>query len=80
MPYLVKKVEGEIFNNFIGENYFYKKLVGTIGLEDYVKLNNFIGFTQNFSSVIKVGLISSNTKNKYGLKSGDNVINLEISY
>jgi len=80
MPYLIKKIEGEIFDNFVGEIVFYKKIIGAIGLEDYVIVNNFIGFTQNFSNVIEVTNIRDNGNTKYGLHSKNNVINLEISY
>lgn len=80
MPYLIKKIEGEIFSNFIGDIIFYKEISGAIGLEDYIKLNNFIGYSQNFINVIEVEMIRINGNSKYGLTGKNNVINLEISY
>lgn len=78
MPYLVKKIEGNLLNFYETSPLLFKNISGVVGIEDFIKINNFIGFTQNFSQVIKVEEQLSLTN--YGLKHNLTTINLEISY
>ncbi len=78
MPYLVKKIEGNLLNFYETSPLLFKNISGVVGIEDFIKINNFIGFTQNFSQVIKVEGQLSLTN--YGLKHNLTTINLEISY
>lgn len=80
MPQLVKKIQGEILSDTIGESTLVKTIGGIIQQDDYVKLNGFIGlmqdlsnteFTQRMAKPIVFGLL-----NKYNLKE----MNLEIDY
>lgn len=78
MPYLIKKISGEILPNNEAEVKLLKLVKAKIGVEDYIDVDTLIGFTQNFSKVVNVELnpILSN----YGLKNNTNFTLFEISY
>lgn len=78
MPFLVKKIEGDLLDFFEGKAILFKNITGVLGQEDYVNVNKFIGFTQNFSNVILVENLPLLTN--YGLKHNLTTIELEISY
>lgn len=78
MPYIVKKISGEVLNFFEGECTYLKGITGVVGLEDYIHVNNFIGFTQNFSKVVEVEVLPE--IKYYGYKHNFEIIELEISY
>lgn len=80
MPKLIKKVEGELFDNPIGDVKYIKTVTGEIQVEDYINLNGFMGFLQNLSRVEETTslIIPIN----FGLKNNHNkpMITLEINY
>lgn len=78
MPYLVKKIVGEIFDNNEGQVGLLRILKAEIGVEDYIDVNTLIGFTQNFSKVVYAEDLPKITS--YGLKNNTNFTLLEISY
>ena len=80
MPQLVKKIQGEVINNIIGDVTFISSVYGEIQQEDFIKLGGFVAFLQNYSKVKEVTELTTPTQ--FGL---DNRLNLptnilEISY
>jgi hypothetical protein len=51
MPQLLKKVQGEILTNTIGNVSLISSVSGEIQQEDYINLNGFVAYLQNFSRV-----------------------------
>ena len=51
MPQLLKQVQGEILTNVIGDVTFVSSVYGKIQQEDYINLNGFIAYLQNFSKI-----------------------------
>ena len=51
MPQLLKKVQGEILTNVIGNVRFVSSVYGQIQGGDYINLNGFVAYLQNFSRV-----------------------------
>jgi len=69
MPIFYKKIEGSISNGIIGNILFIKNVYGDIQREDFINLNGFIAYTQNFSKIdytakliqpLNFGLINAN--------------------
>jgi hypothetical protein len=80
MPKLIKKIEGEFFETIIGDVIYSSSLTGEIQSEDYINLNGFIGYLQNFT---KVENLTELTKPiNFGLKNKYNIltVTLEIDY
>lgn len=81
MPQLIKKVEGEVFDNPIGEIQYISQITGEIQEEDYISLNGFIAYLQNL-----IRIETTTTKLikpvNFGLKNKFNkpMITLEIDY
>lgn len=78
MPYLIKKISGEILDNFEGNTSLVSQINAMLGVEDYIDINNFIGFTQNFTKVVEI--IKLPVLTEFGLKNKTNFLELEISY
>jgi hypothetical protein len=80
MPILIKKIEGEVFETIIGDIIYGSSLTGEIQSEDYINLNGFIGYLQNFSKIEELTEltkpVSFGLKNKYNI----GVVTLEIDY
>jgi hypothetical protein len=51
MPQLLKKVQGEILTNVIGDVRFVTSVYGQIQGEDFINLNGFVAYLQNFSRI-----------------------------
>lgn len=78
MPILYKNTEGNVYNNTIGSVVYIKQINGQIQGEDFINLNGFIAYTQNFS---KIGVTSSLIKPiNFGLFNNIEMTTLEISY
>lgn len=80
MPQLLKKVQGEILTNTIGDVNLITSVSGEIQQEDYINLNGFVAYLQNFSRVeLATELI---TPMEFGLPNTYNIETktLEISY
>ena len=77
MPKLVKNIEGNIYDNHEGK-IFIGGIIGGIDTEDYININGFIGYLQNFKSVYNTE--ENNVNAVFGLKTENDVINLNISY
>jgi hypothetical protein len=80
MPYLVTKVEGKVLDNFVGGIYVFSNLSGQVQFEDYIELNGFIAYLQNFT---QVGYVEKLVKPlNFGLKTQFNLPTqtLSISY
>lgn len=78
MPHLIKNIEGEVLNNFVGNTSSLSIIVGKIGLEDYIGLNNYIGYLQNFSRIEEV--VGLTIPTSFGLTNNNEMVTLEISY
>ena len=80
MAQLIRKVEGEVFDNTIGSVSFLTPIIGQFQEEDYIQLNGLIAYLQNFS---KTDYTSSLIKpTNFGLINQNNipVVTLEINY
>lgn len=80
MPILITKVTAEVLDYITDKIYFVGNVSGDIQFEDYININGFIAYLQNFTMVnyveklirpLKFGLI-----NKYNQTE----VTLEISY
>lgn len=80
MPQLLKKVQGEILTNTIGDVNLITSVSGEIQQEDYINLNGFVAYLQNFYRVeLAFELV---TPMEFGLPNTYNIETktLEISY
>ncbi len=80
MPKLIKKVEATILDQFMGNLYFVTTLSATVQTEDYINLNGFIAYLQNFKQVETLENLDKPLT--FGLKNQYNIPTtiLEISY
>ena len=86
MPILLKKIDGSIISlfgnndsDYVGNIILIKSVIGEVGLEDYILLSAFEGFTQNFSNVIKSEFCDI-TPVTFGPNACPNYTDLSISY
>lgn len=80
MPKLITKIEGKVLDNFTGSVYAFGEVSGQIQTEDYINLNGFVAYLQNF---IKVEFIQNLPKPSFfGLRNQYNLptTTLQISY
>jgi hypothetical protein len=80
MPQLLKNIQGNVVENIMGSVIYVKGVTGEVQKEDYINLNGFVAYLQNFSRVRT--LTELQAPSQFGLKNNYNVeINtLEISY
>lgn len=78
MPKLIQSVEGAVLDYFIGSVYTLKPIVGQIGQEDYINLNSFIAYLQNFTRVEEAESLQK--PNNFGLNINKKIVTIEISY
>jgi hypothetical protein len=80
MPQLLKSIQGNIVENIMGDINYVIGVSGEIQREDYINLNGFVAYLQNFTRVMS--LTEMQVPSEFGLKNTYNVeINtLEISY
>ena len=80
MPILLRTIDAKILDNFIGNINIFSSIEASIQFEDYIKLNAFTAYLQNFTKADSVTFfekpITFGLKNQYNLP----VITLEISY
>ena len=86
MPILLKKIDGSIITKFSGDDADYlgrvtliKRIVGEIGVEDYILITGLEAFTQNFSSVSDAEFCET-TPSLIGPNSCSNYTTLTISF
>jgi hypothetical protein len=80
MPKLITKIEARVLDNYTGSVYIFSNLTGEMQFEDYININSFVAYLQNFT---KVGFIQTLAKPSFfGLKNQYNqpTILLQISY
>jgi hypothetical protein len=80
MPKLITKIEGQVLDNFTGSLYVFNEVSGQIQTEDYINLNGFVAYLQDFT---KVGFVETlNKPNFFGLRNQFNLptTTLQISY
>jgi len=77
MPRLIKKITGEFIESLNAKTKP-SKLVSLYGHEDYIKVDGFVGYTQDLQNVISYEYFK--TLVNYGLKTDNTIIELNISY
>lgn len=80
MPILIKNIQGEVITNVIDNVRYVSSVYGEIQQEDYIKLNGFIGYTQDLSRAEETyGIVKPLN---FGLLDGYNkkIVTLEINY
>ena len=80
MPQLIKKVEGEVFDQTIGSVSYLKPIIGEFQEEDYINLNGFIAYLQNFTETEEIDNLVKPLN--FGLKNEYNIpiVTLQIDY
>lgn len=80
MPQLIKNIQGSVVENIIGNVNYVIGVSGEAQREDYINLNGFVAYLQNFSRVMT--LTELQVPLEFGLKNKYNVEmnTLEISY
>jgi hypothetical protein len=79
MPQLIKKVEGQFYDNTIGNvKLFSLPIVAKIQQEDYINLNGIIAFLQDLSKVQDTFLLSKPAN--FGLKQKNRRVEIHINY
>ena len=80
MPRLIKNISASVLNNYSGGISYYTTISSDIQFEDYINLNGFIAYLQNFTKV--QNLIKLQKPSSFGLKNRLNikVKILQISY
>ena len=80
MPIILKTIDARILDNFIGDINVFSNIEASIQFEDYIKLNAFTAYLQNFTKADSVTFfvtpLTFGLKNQYNLP----VQSLEISY
>jgi len=80
MPQLIKKIEGEMFDQTIGSVSYLPPIIGEIQEEDYINLNGLIAFLQNFTKTEDINELTKplnfGLKNKYNIPTAT----LQINY
>jgi len=80
MPKLIKNIRADVLDYFTGNLYYVTTLSAVVQTEDYININGFIAYLQNFKRVEFLEYF--NKPLNFGLKNQYNqpTINLEISY
>jgi hypothetical protein len=80
MPNLIKNIQSVILDNYMSNLSYYTTLSSEIQFEDYINLNGYIAYLQNFTQV--QSLTTLNKPLTFGLKNQFNlkIKNLQISY
>jgi hypothetical protein len=80
MPIILKTIEASILDNFIGDINIITNIEASIQFEDYIKLNAFTAYLQNFRKADSVTTFT--TPLTFGLKNQYNlpVQTLDVSY
>ena len=86
MPILLKRIDGSIISlfggndaDFIGDVILIKGVIGEVGVEDYISLSAFEGFTQDFGSVIEAEYCET-TPTLIGPNACPNYTDLNLSF
>lgn len=74
MPQLIKSIQGNVIENIMGDVNYVIGVSGEAQQEDYINLNGFVAYLQNFSRVKT--LTELQTPLEFGLK---NIYNVEVS-
>lgn len=76
----IKDIQAEVLPNHVGTVYFISSITGEVQREDYINLNGFQAYLQNFSRIEETEFIE--TPLVIGLQNTNNLptITLEISY
>jgi hypothetical protein len=78
MPQLIQNIQGEVVSNTVGSVLILHPIVGQIGQSDYIHLNNYVFYLQDFS---KTELLENIEKPaEFGLKNIKEMVTIEISY
>lgn len=80
MPKLIKNIEASVLDYFTGSLYYVTTLTASVQTEDYINLNGFIAYLQNFKQVSSLEYLSKPLN--FGLKNQYKkpTVTLEISY
>lgn len=80
MPKLVKNIKANVLDYFTGQLYYVAGVTGSVQFEDYIELNGFIAYLQDFRQVTTLEVLEKPLK--FGLKNQFNLptTTLEISY
>lgn len=80
MPIVLQNIEAKVLDNFIGDVNIFNSIEASIQFEDYIKLNGFVAFLQNFTQVSSVEYLEKPLTfgliNQYSLE----MQTLDISY
>lgn len=80
MPILIKDIKAVVLDNYTTNILYYTTLSSEIQFEDYINLNGFIAYLQNFTQVESLTKLNKpitfGLKTKYNLKTNF----LQISY
>jgi len=57
MPKLIKSVEGEVYDVINGPVVYVKTITGEFQQEDYINVNGFIAYLQNFTRAEQVSTL-----------------------
>jgi hypothetical protein len=81
MSGLIKKVKGEVLTNLTTSVKFIKNITAEAQLEDYINLNQFVAYLQNYTKVDKE-IEDLEKPLNYGLPMKDNteMVTIEITY
>ena len=80
MPILIKNVQGELYDQPIGDIIYVSNVTGEIQSEDYINMNGLIAYLQNFTKIETTQELSKPFG--FGLKNTYNItiVTLEIDY
>jgi hypothetical protein len=80
MPQLIKKIEGQIFEEISNEVILVKSVSGQLQQEDYINMNGFVAYLQDLTRVEFTAALSVAVQ--FGLKNKYNIplVTLNISY
>ena len=80
MPRFVTNIQGAVLSNYVGKINYFSSLPAVIGRGDYIHVNNWIAYIQEFSRVYEAYTYTA--PSKIGLKNQFNkpMVTVQISY
>lgn len=80
MPKLIKNIQASVLDYHAGELYYFANVVGSVQFEDFIELNGFVAYLQDFRYVTTLETLDKPLR--FGLKNQFNLptTTLEISY
>lgn len=79
MPQLIKKIEAEFINDISGNIIYETTIIGKIQQSDYINLNGFIAFLQDYSKTVEITVLKKPLSFGFSNDVNAPIISMQIS-